>query len=74
MMYNVFACFRTKIKSFEPLEVEFELEEQFWIFQNLACPLERGKRRSSGKYELPEVLHLWMLARVGRFSLERGAM
>lgn len=38
-----------QIASFGPLGVCFELQTEFWKFQNLSCPLKRKKYRSSIK-------------------------
>ena len=71
VFYDVLHCFCVKNMSFEPLNIEFELQEQFWKFQNLAYPLERGNRRSSMKCQFPELLQTLMSARAGRVTLER---
>ena len=49
VLYDVLPYFCVKNMSFEPLNIEFEVQERLWKFQNLACPLERGNRRSSMK-------------------------
>lgn len=48
-------------------------QEQFWIFQNLWCSLERGKRRSSGKFGLLVFLQTWTSARAGSHVVKLSA-
>ena len=53
--------------------VEIELQEQFWNFQKVWCPLKRGNGCSSGKNVLPVLFADLVSARAGYFTLERGS-